>query len=86
MLENEIVTLIELNPANLDLTWNLVIHIFFIFETKAIEHIRAILHVELGYFSIIYPILSNFYGFDVLVVLTGMNNNKHKSYGFKATP
>ena len=84
VFENGMVTLIELNHANLDLTWNLVIYTFSIFDTSAIEHIMAIIHVEWGHFGIIYPILINFYGCDVSVVLTNMNNDEYKSYGYQS--
>ena len=82
VLVNVISALIKLNLTIFDLTQNWVIHTCTILKTAAIGDILVILHVIWSYFEDINSILSNFYGFDILI---GMNCDEYNSYWFQST-
>ena len=61
VLTNGIVTLIDSNLRNLDLTWNWLFGNYSIFRHKAIEQYMVIFHKVWGYLNKIDHIYSNFY-------------------------
>ena len=64
-----------------DLTWNWVIHTFIILAATSFGYNMAIFHAMLGYFKMIDQILSNFYGFKILV---NMNFDQYNWYEYQS--